>query len=186
MQQALNDKDGWRSTPWRIAAWSAVAGLMLVPLAAQLVSGGFGWSSGDFVFVAVVLFASCFIFDLAARRAPNFAYLAGAAAALAAGFGLFVVNGAVGLVGSESEPHNLLFGAAILVALVGAVISRGRAAGMARAMLAAAVTHVGVSSALLVAAGGASDADPRMEILGLAIFATVWLASAWLFRRASK
>lgn len=157
---------------------------MLVPVGVQLVGGNFGWSAGDFAFAAIILFTGCLIFDLAARRAPNFAYLAGAASALAAGFGLIVVNGAVGLVGSEDEAHNLWFLAVILVAIAGTVMARGRPRGMARTMLAAAATHILVSVALLVEAAGVSDGDPRMEIVGLAMFAAIWLVSAGLFRRA--
>lgn len=186
MQQALDNDSGWRSTPWRIAAWTAAAGLMLLPIGIKLVSGNFGWSMGDFVFVAIVLLAGCSLFDLAARKAPNLSYLLGASAALAAGFGLFVVNGAVGLVGSEDEAHNMLFLAVILVAIVGAASARGRPEGMARAMFAAAITHILVSAGLLIQAGGVSDGDPRMEVVGLSVFAAMWLASAWLFRTASR
>jgi hypothetical protein len=155
---------------------------MLLPIAIQLFTGNFGWSPGDFVFVAIILLTSCLLFDLAARKAPNLAYLAGAGTALAAGFGLFVVNGAVGLVGSEDEAHNLLFGFVILVAVIGTLAARGRPAGMARAMLAAALAHIIVSAALLIDAAGVSDGDFRMEVVGLSAFAVMWLASAWLFR----
>ena len=186
MGQTLDDKSGWRSTPWRIAAWTAAAALMLLPITVQLASGEFGWTIGDFVFVAIVLFGGCFLFDLAARRSPNLSYLLGAGAGLAAGFGLIVVNGAVGLVGSEDEAHNLLFLAVILVALAGSLIARGRPEAMARAMTAAAFVHVAVSAGLLIAAGGVSDGDPLMEVVGLSVFAAIWIASAWLFRNAAR
>ena len=184
MGEASHDETGWRSGPWRVAAWSAAACLMALPVGVQLASGDFGWTLGDFIFVAVVLLAGCFLFDLAARKSPNLSYLLGAAAALAAGFGLIVVNGAVGLVGSEDEAHNLVFLVVVLVAIGGAVAARGRPEGMARAMTAAALAHIAVSAALLVQAGGRSDGDPLMEVVGLSVFAAVWLASAWLFRIA--
>lgn len=57
---------------------------------------------------------------------------------------------------------------------------------MARAMLAAAIAHTLVSAVLLVRAGGVSDGDPRMEVIGLSVFAIIWLASAWLFQQARK
>ena len=186
MQNALENGSGWRSTPWRIAGWSTAAGLMLLPITVRLVSGNFGWSIGDFLGVGFILFTGCLIFDLVARKSPNLSYLAGAGAALAAGFGLFVVNGAVGLVGSGDEAHNAFFFASTLAAMLGAVIAAGRAEGMGRAMFAAAITHIVVSVALLIKARGASDGDPRMEIVGLGVFAALWLASAWLFRRASQ
>jgi hypothetical protein len=159
---------------------------MLLPIAVQLTQGHFGWSIGDFVGVAIILVFGSAIFDLAARRAPNFAYLTGAAAALAATFGLFVVNGAVGLVGSEDEAHNIFFFAVLLVAIFGSIIAGGRPEPMAKVMLAAAGTHIAVSTVLLIDADGVSDGDPQVEVVGLGIFAILWLASAWLFRSASK
>jgi hypothetical protein len=186
MEKSLDNISGWRSGPWRIAAWSTAAVLMLVPISVQLFSGNFGWDTADFIFVAVVLFVSCFIFDVAARKAPNLSYLIGASFALAAGFGLLVVNGAVGLVGSEDEAHNLLFGIVIVAAIIGAIAARGRPGTMAQAMLTAAIVHIGISTFLLIRAGGVSDGNPQMEVVGLSIFAAIWLASAWLFRKASR
>lgn len=185
MDETINN-EGWRSGPWRVAAWTSAAGLMLVPTVAHLASGGFGWTTFDFVLLGVILLVSCSIFDLAARRAPNFAYLAGSAAALAAGFGLFIVNGAVGLVGSEQEAHNMLFLAVILTAIMGSVIAGGRPRGMATAMFAAAAAHILVSAGLLLATGGASGGDPPAQEVGLSVFAATWLASALLFRKASR
>lgn len=178
--------NGWRNGPWRIAAWTAAALLLLVPAAAHLAGGGFGWTGFDFVLLGVILLVSCSIFDLAARRAPNFAYLAGCAAALAAGFGLFIVNGAVGLVGSEDEAHNIAFLVVILTAIVGSVIAGGRPRGMARAMGAAAAAHIAVSAGLLIATGGATADAFRAQIVGLSLFAALWLGSALLFRSASR
>lgn len=43
------------------------------------------------------------------------------------------MNGAVGIVGSEDNPANLMYGGVLAVGIVGAVIARFRAEGMARA-----------------------------------------------------
>ncbi len=185
MEQTMGNR-GWRSGPWRAAAWTAAAGVMLVPTVAHLATGGFGWTGFDFVFLGVILLVSCSIFDLAARRAPNFSYLAGSAAALAAGFGLFVVNGAVGLVGSEDEAHNLLFLAVILVAIIGSVVARGRPRGMARAMFAATGAHVAVSAAWVIGAERTAEPEASMPIVGLGVFAATWLASALFYRNAGR
>ena len=186
MQDSMDNGSGWHSTPWRIAAWSIAGGLMLVPIITQLVVGNFGWNAADFIIVAVILGASCLLFDLAARNAPDFSYLAGAGTALAAGFGLFFVNGAVGLVGSEDEAHNLWFFVAVVVAIAGAVIARGRRGTLALTMFAAGLTHIIVSAVLLVRAGGVSDGSPLAEFVGLSFFAALWLASAQLFRNPSR
>lgn len=186
MQDAMNGNGGWNSAPWRIAAWVAAGALMLAPATAALVAPGFGWDAADFAFFAAVLVGGAALFDRAARRAPNFPWLAGAGFALAAGFGLVVVNGAVGLVGSEGAAHNLLFGAVLLVAIAGAVLARGRPRAMARAMAAAAATHMAVSAALLAYAGGSDEGSLAAEVVGLSLFAGLWLASAWLFRNAAR
>ena len=186
MEASPGREASWNSKPWRVAAWSAAAGLTLLPMAVQLTYGHFGWSFFDFVGIGMILLSGCTIFDLIARRAPNFAYLAGAGAALAAGFGLVVVNGAVGLVGSEDEAHNVYFYAAPLFAILGSIFAGGQPMPMAKAMLAAAGVHIAVSTVLLIDANGVSDGNPQVEVIGLSIFALLWLGSAWLFRVSSK
>lgn len=183
MQQVGND---WNSRPWRIAAWSLAIVLMALPISVQLVKGNFGWSLSDFIGVGILLLVGCGLLDITARRAPNLAYLAATSAALAASFGSIAVNGAVGFVGSEEEAQNLLFVMVVGGALIGAVLARGQARAMARAMLVAAVTHILVSAALVIKAAGVSDGDPRMEVVGLAVFAAMWLASSGLFLKASR
>lgn len=185
MRENINPKNAWHGRPWRIAAWLTAAGLISVPIGVQMIHGPFGWSLSDFIFAAFILSAGCFLFDWAARSAPSLTYLAGAGAGLVAGFGLLVVNGAVGLVGAEDEPHNLLLGVVLLVAICGSVVAQVKPPIMAKAMMAAALTHIVISVALLVRAGGMSDGDARMEVVGLSVFAGMWLASAWLFRSAA-
>lgn len=160
--------------------------MMMVPITIQLVRGDFGWSPADFIGLGAVLFVGCLVFDFAARRSPNFEYLMGTMAAMAASFGLFVVNGAVGLIGSEDEAHNLLFLAVIAVAVVGSFLARLRPKPMARAMAAAALAHAVISVFLLFAARGGSDGHPLMEVVGLTVFGGVWLASACLFHRSAR
>ncbi len=185
MKEIAQHRAHWNSKPWRVAAWSTAAALMLVPIVVQLTHGHFGWSFGDFVGVAMILLFGSAIFDLTARRAPNLLYLSGVSAALAATLGSFLVNGAVGLVGSEDEAHNLFFFIVLMVAVFGSILARGRPEPMAKVMLAAAGTHIAVSTVLLIDANGVSDGDPGMEVVGLGLFAILWLASAWLFRNAT-
>ncbi|MBB5745183.1 hypothetical protein [Brevundimonas variabilis] len=159
---------------------------MLVPITIQLSRGNFGWSLADFIIIAAILFAGCLLFDFAARRSPNLEYLLAVSAALAASFGVFVVNGAVGLVGTEDEAHNLFFLLVILVAIIGSYSARLRPKQMAWAMSAAALAHIVTSVAILASARGVSDGNPVMEVVGLAIFGGVWLASAMLFRQSAR
>ena len=136
------------------------------------------WTGFDFLFAAVLIGGVGGLFELAVRMSRNTAYRAGVGAALAAAFLIVWANGAVGMIGSEHNPYNLLFIGVIAVALAGALIARFRAAGMAGAMLAAGIAHACVAVAGM-------PADPRGGIVSAA-FAAPWLLSAWLFRKAAR
>jgi hypothetical protein len=161
-----------RGIPWRIAAWGTAALLLLLPLVANA-----PWTASDFVFMGVLLGSVGLAFELAVRKG-NAAYRMGAGAALAATFLIVWVNGAVGMIGSEDNPYNLLFGGVLLVALVGAILARFEPAGMSRAMVAAAIAQA------LVGAFGLS-ADLPGGILSIG-FAGLWLVAAALLRSAAR
>jgi hypothetical protein len=112
------------------------------------------------------------------------AYRAAVAVALAAAFGLVWINLAVGIIGTEDNPANLLYAGVLAVGIVGAVLARGRPEGMARALFATALAQAGAGAAAAIAGWG-HPASPPLELALLnGGFAALWLASAWLFRKA--
>ena len=165
----------------RIAVWGGAAALMLAPAVATRLGDGMQWSAGDFLLVGAILLAGCGLFELLMRRTDSWAYRAAAGLAVAAAVLTFLAAGAVGIVGSEDEPANLLFLGAIAVAAAGALAARLRPRGMARAMAAAAAVHVlaGIAAVILVP-------DMTGFLLGTALFTPMWLASARLFGRAAR
>jgi hypothetical protein len=169
------------SRGWRMAVWGGAAALMLAPAVASRVTDEMAWDPADFILVAIILAAACGAWELATRRTGSRAYSAGAIVAAGAALLLFFVNGAVGLIGSEDDPVNLLFFGVITLALGGAIIVRFRPEGMARAM---AVT----AGAQAVAAGLAVAMVPDVQgfLLGTAMFVPLWLLSSWLFARAAR
>lgn len=164
-------------SPWRIVGWGIAAALLLLPLVAMQFTAEVNWTLSDFVFAAILIGGVGVAFELTVRMSRNNSFRAGAAAAIAASFLTIWVNAAVGMIGDDN-PYNLLFLGVIGVALLGAVVARFRPAGMAVAMLAAALAQVAV------AAGGLST-DVRGAILS-AGFAGIWLLSAALFRNAAR
>jgi hypothetical protein len=166
------------ANPWRIAGWGAAAALMLAPLVAMRFTQEVRWTAADFIFAGALVGGVGIAWEAIVRMTRNPAYRTAAAFALAAAFLIVWANGAVGMIGSEDNPFNLLFGGVILIALAGAIAARFRAAGMARAMAAAAIAHLCVSVAGL-------PADPRGGIFSAA-FAFLWLLSAALFRKAAQ
>jgi len=120
------------------------------------------------------------------RRTGDAAYRIAAGLALAAVFLLIWINAAVGVIGSEDEGANLLYGGVLAVALAGAVVARFRAAGMAWAMAAAALAQGLVPAVASTLWPDARHLVWSSQVLGLTgLFAGMWLVSAWLFRRSA-
>jgi hypothetical protein len=181
MAASAENGGGGHLAPWRILGWGGAAGLLLIPRL-----GHWPWTLFDYVFMAMLLAAAGLVLELAAWASRSLAYRVGAGLAAACAFLLVWINGAVGVFGDEGNPANLMFAGVIAVAAVGAALARFRAAGMARAMGAAALAQ------LLVAVTGplAGLASPGVEGLREAVlaagFAVLWLGAAGLFRRAAE
>ncbi len=175
-----------RGRLWRRAAWGAAAALMLLPLLAMQVTEEVAWDVADFAIFAAMLISAGGVYELSARFSASSAYRAAIGLALATAFLLTWVNLAVGIVGTEDDPANLLCGGVLAVGIISAFIARFRPAGMARAFFATALAQALVA-AVAVAAGMGYPASPPLEILAVnALFAMLWLASASLFRKAAR
>lgn len=170
---------GRRWAYWRIAMWGTAAALLTLPLVAmQLRAPGVDWSGGDFIVMGVMLTMACGTCELAARASGNGAFRVAAGLAIGTAFLTVWANLAVGMIGFERNPYNLLFGGVLLLALGGSVAARFRPAGMAWAMAIAAGTQ-----ATLGAIG--YPADPRGGLFSI-LFALLWLLSTLLFRKAAR
>lgn len=173
--------------PWRLIGWGGAIALLAVPLVAMQFTSEVVWTPSDFLFAATMFGIVGGTFDVAVHMSRNLAYRAGAALGLLAGLLLVWVNGAVGFLGDEGNPWNLLFALVLLVAVIGSAIGRYRAAGMARAMAAAAAVQVGIGVAALAAGlGSAGPAGLYEAVLGTSLFTGLWLLSAGLFLKAAR
>ncbi len=162
----------------RLIIWGGAAALMLLPLIAMRFTSEVQWDPGDFVFLAILLASVGGTYELAARVTNRGAYLAAVALALVAGFLLVWINAAVGIIGSEDNPANLIYAGVLAVAGLGAALARLRPAGMARAMVAAAIAQ------------GLAFAGAWLAGLGFTgpitiFFIALWLTAAWLFHKAA-
>lgn len=118
---------------------------------------------------------------------PGSAYRLAILAALATGFILLWIIGAVGLIGVEGDPYDRSYGGVLAVAVVGALIGRFRVRGMARAMVAAAFAQALVAVIALMIGKQHSPVSSVVEILGLnGFFVVLWVVSARLFIRAGR
>lgn len=167
-----------RMSPWRLAGWGFAALLLLLPLVAMQFTGEVKWDAKDFIFAAVLIGGVGVAFELAVRMTTSPAYRAACGVALGVSFMILWANGAVGMIGDEDNPYNLLFLGVVGLALLGAAVARFRPAGMALATLVAGVAHAAIAL-------GGIGTDPRGAVLSLA-FALGWFLSAALFRRAVR
>lgn len=165
--------------------------LLLIPLTAKVFMADMAWSPGDFVAAGILLFGAGLTFALIARLGDNTAYRLAAGVGVTAGLLLVWANLAVGLVGSEDNPANLLYVGVLAVALIGAFVARFRPLGMSNAMFAASLTYIVVTAvALFIWKPTGTAAEPSVGLVNVLVanggFAALWAASGWLFRRASS
>ncbi len=177
---------GRRGSPWRIAGWSAAAVVLLLPLVAMQFTDAVNWSVADFALAGALLLGVGIPFELAVRKSGDAVYRAGVGVALVAAFLLVWVNGAVGIIGSEDNDANLMYGGVLAVGIIGALIARFQPRGMARALFATAFTQALIAVIALVAGLGFPENGPR-EIVGVnAFFVVLFVGSALLFQKAAR
>jgi len=164
---------------WRIAVWGAAACLLLLPfLAMKLGAPGVVWTGSDFVIMGAMLATACGMWELGMRMSRNRPYRAAVAIAVLAGFLMTWANLAVGIIGNENNPLNLLFFGVLAVGIAGALVARFRPRGMARAMVAMAIAQVLVCVVTLLVG--------EMTFVVSGFFTAAWLVSAALFRKAAR
>jgi hypothetical protein len=175
-----------RASRLRAIAWGTAAIMLLLPVFAMQVTDEVDWDAADFVVFGAMLVAAGGAYELAVRVTSNKAYRAAFAVALMAAFILVWLNLAVGIIGSEENPANLMYGAVLAVGLLGASIARFRPRGMARALVATALAQASVAVIVLTTGLGVSGRLGVGSILTLnGLFVTLWLGAAWLFRHAA-
>ena len=163
----------------------ATACLLLIPLVAMQFSTEVVWTVSDFVIAGGLLFGAGLSYLLVARLGSSASYRLGVGVAVVAGLLLVWGNLAVGFIGNEDNPANLLYGGVLAVAFIGAIGARFRPQGMAYAMFAAALVQVLVPLvAALIWRPEVNLGLLQVLVLNTA-FALLWVASGWLFRRAS-
>jgi hypothetical protein len=173
---AARSSSPWNA--WRVGGWAMAALLLLLPAAAMQFTTAVDWDETDFIVMGVMIGTAGLAIELLVRRSASAAYRGASVITVAAAFLTIWTNLAVGMIGSEDNPMNLLFAGVLLVALTGALLARFSSPGMARAL---------VATALAQAAAGATGLalDPRGAIFSIA-FAGLWLLAAALYWIAAR
>jgi hypothetical protein len=162
-----------------MAYWSVAATLMLWPLVAMQFTDEVAWDLADFVLAGALFGGVGLAYELAVRKTASAAYRAAVGVALAAALILVWANLAVGIMGDEGNPANLMYFGVLAVGLVSALLARFRPRGMVYALIATAVAQTLV--AVVAWSAGLGFTGPMTVF-----FAALWLFSASLFRKAAR
>jgi len=187
MASDVQTAGNWNRSPVRYLMWGAAAFLLLLPAVAMQFTAEVRWTGSDFAVIGAMLAVACGLVELGARASASLAYRAGVVLAVGAGFLLTWANLAVGVVGHEGNPANLMFFGVVAIALVGSAAAWGRAKGMSLAMGAAALAQAAAHIVAYAADLGAEEPGTRGRVLliGMA-FAGLWAVSAACFRAAAR
>jgi len=176
-----------RMNGWRIAAWTFAGLILLLPLVAMQFTKDVNWTAGDFVFAGALVLGTGLALELAMRKTADPAYRAAAGIALAAGFLIVWLTGAVGIIGDESNDANWLYAGVLAIGAIGAVLARFQPQGMARTSLAMALATAAIGAIALAARWGSTGPIWPMDVLGLtALLVTLFVGSAMLFQKAAR
>jgi hypothetical protein len=171
----------------RLIVWAAVVMFMsLIALAIQFTDE---ISKSEAMAYGIILLVGGGFFELwqwlkTRNKTYHVAFSLGLVGILLLGW----VSGAVGIIGSENNPANLMYWAVPVVLLIGSLMARFQPGGMACTLLAAALVQISVPVvALFVWPAQASwgEAGVIGVFIANSIFAVLFAGSAWLFRRAS-
>ncbi|MEM6804296.1 MAG: hypothetical protein AAF696_23040, partial [Bacteroidota bacterium] len=163
--------------------------LLSIPLIAMQFTDEVNWQIGDFLIMGLALSFFAFLFEFLASRSDKLVYRAALGIGLLGAFLLFWVNGAVGIIGNEGNPANLLYLSVFIIGLIGGLLSRFKAKGMSITLFLAAIVQCLIPLlALLI--WGQGEFSGSAGLFGAFIlssfFATPFLLSAWLFRKSAN
>ncbi|TNC46004.1 hypothetical protein FHG66_19640 [Rubellimicrobium rubrum] len=170
----------------RRLAWTLLIAMLVVLLVLQAV-GVMGWSLFDVVVAGALLGVVGCVARLISRSVRGPVYRAATGVALGTAVLLVWSNLAVGLIGSERNPANLVYGGVIVIGLIGAGLARLLPEGMARVMVATALAQVVVPLVALIGGVGVAGPVSMVDVIMVtALFATLWLIAARLFGMAAR
>lgn len=116
----------------------------------------------------------------------NTAYRSAAAVAVGAALILVWLIGAVGVIGVEGDPADLMYFGVLAIGISGAIVARFQPDAMARAMFVTAAATALVAVIALMLGKHESPISSVFEILGLnGMFVTLFAGSGLLFRSAA-
>ena len=164
----------------------AVGCFLLIPLAAKLNSDDFAWSPFDFVAAGIVLFGTGFMYLLLTRTAESVIYRVATGMALVSGLLLLWINAAVGIIGGEDDPANVMYLGVLGIGFLGGLVAQFRPLGMARTLFAMAVALGVVEVIALILLSGRPIIESIRTSGVNGFFIVMFSGAAILYLRAAE
>ena len=127
---------------WRIALWGGALLALALPYLTMQVSSEMNWTGFDFLVFGLMLAVACGGVELAVHLSDKNSYRIAAILALGGGFLMVWANLAVGIIGNENNPQNMLFFGVLAAGLIGALLARFKACGLAATLRVMAVLQL--------------------------------------------
>jgi hypothetical protein len=159
---------------------------LIIPLTGMLMNAGVNWGFFDFIFAWVFIFSAGFTYKYIASKKSNAKYKA--ALGIAVFISLFIVwsNLAVGIIGSEDNPVNIIYFVMLFAVIIGGVTVKFQPKGLSILMFATAAAHGLIPFIAIVLIGAENIEHFTSEMttqIGIHLFIIMlWIISGLLFR----
>lgn len=163
---------------------SFTAGLLLLIFLAMFLGGTMLWGLLDFLIAGILIGGASLLFEFVRYRSSNSIYRYATGLMIVTAVLLIWINLAVGIIGSEDNPANVLYVATLIALFIGSIAARFRALGMYRALLATAIVQAAVPFAAMIIWQPALTLGVLQVLAINAIFVALWIGSALLFKQA--
>ena len=164
----------------------AAAFILLIPLVAMQFTDEVNWNFADFAAAWGLIVGAGLTYKLVVRKMGNNAYRAAVGVAVASALLLIWINLAVGVIGIEGNPANMLYIGVLAVGIIGTIIARFRPWRMSQSLLVTALAQALVAMIALIAGLDYQTGGPGKIVILNGFFIALWLGSAWLFRNAAR
>lgn len=140
---------------------------------------------GVLAFTFTLIFGTMLSYKLIIKKGANTINKAAITITIATILVLFWINGAVGIIGSENNPANLMYFGVIIIVIIGSIISRFKPHKMALTLSMAAFAQILAPVIALIIWKPQID----LGVLGLFIlngfFVAMFIMSAYLFKKVA-
>ena len=160
--------------------------LLLVPLTAMQFTNEVEWTFFDFTVAGILLMGTGLSFVFLANKANNKIYKIAIGLTLGTALLMIWSNLAVGIIGDEDTPINILYLFVLGVGAIGAFISKFKPKGMSLTLKLTAISQVIVIIIALLEGYGNRLNSLRELLIVNGFFIVLWLGASFLFKKSSE